>query len=49
MLRAILGDLRPDGVTQLILGVSRHRDLAVLAGEQEPEHKPRLQLVLPTP
>ena len=42
-----LSDLRPDRVAQLILGVRRNWDFAVLAGEQEPHHKPRLQRGLP--
>ena len=38
-----LGDLRPDGVAQLVLRVRCHRDFAVLAREQEPQDQPRFE------
>ena len=38
-----LGDLGPDGVSELILRGRRHRDFAILAGEQEPQDQPRFE------
>src|SRR6478672_5395233 len=38
-----LGDLRPDGVAQLILRVRCHGDLAVHACEQKPQDEPRFE------
>ena len=38
-----LGNLGPDGVSELVLRVRCHRDLAVLAREEKPEDQPRFE------